>query len=374
MGSIGGRLVPLNSKDIRMEWERVEIRLRQGGADVKCWFNFRNEGKTRRVRVGFPQQVGEAALHRFRCLVDSKPVKVYHRINKAPEKELKSETDHAHPYFGWYWWWMDFPAGARKQVFHSYYAESTGFSTGDLLFEHALAGVVSSQSEKGNIYPKMLRVGYILRTGATWKGKIGRVLIEVDFSALPKAAISASPKGFHVKGKTIRWDLRNVEPETDVSLYYVPRAKVTVTPLAGDDLRLDASECLRNGQVYVPVSKLAQGFGYVQWDAARNQATLRKEDSEAVFRLGARAATVNGREIKLAAPCFLSRKGEFMAPLRVLCDGFGLSLTVKSLNDQRITGYSNYYLRIHCPKRDGGVRNPNAADARPTAPPDKSGR
>jgi hypothetical protein len=83
---------------------------------------------------------------------------------------------------------------------------------------------------------------YILKTGATWHGPIGRAQIVCDISSIKDCTpLIFSPSGGVRRGSTIRWDLHNLKPKEDIWVkWFYGYSKVRVNgkqvlPLIGDE-------------------------------------------------------------------------------------------------------------------------------------------
>jgi hypothetical protein len=316
IGGIGGRLVPLNSKHIRLVRERVQVKLDPQGGLVECLFVFRNEGPPARVKMGFPQILGQAPLERFRCTVDGRPVRVHHQLVK---KAGESETETVHPYQGWHWWWIQFGRHQTKTVINRYWAEASSDSLGNRWFD------------------------YVLKTGANWKGPIGQAEVEVDVGKMPASDLYAiKPAGFRRQGNKIRWTWRNFEPQQDLRIAWNPNPRLGVAAVVyeGKDLSLDlpAKRCLLQGWAYVPARRVAQALG-MQCDEEEATRTLAfhrgkvDDPRRAIFQVGslqARIRNLDGsEEIRLLPAPVFQFHGETMVPLRVLAEAlnWGLEFT-----------------------------------------------
>lgn len=131
-------------------WER------NGEAQVECTFILHNTGSKTTALVGFPAErlpsdVGDSdtTLYNFELYIDGEEKEFIVK----PGKEIQGFDE----YKRWYVWEMEFDQGAVKIVKNKYRVTISKSSTGSYWF------------------------AYILKTGATWKGKIGKALINVEF-------------------------------------------------------------------------------------------------------------------------------------------------------------------------------------------------
>ncbi len=192
MEGVGGVLKPMHGHpSVRMVSEEVHIKLPQDV--VEASFTFRNDGPPVTVLIGFPEQGkggGYTQFDHFRSTVDGHPLKVRRYVQQRPGEDGNYK----------YWWIkrVHFNRGQTRVVLNRY--EGGEFVTS--------AGVVG--------------FNYILRTGASWKGPIGRARILCDISGLrDDAPLHFSPSGYRRVGDTVIWDLRNFKPKQDIEIRWV---------------------------------------------------------------------------------------------------------------------------------------------------------
>lgn len=190
---------PTPSRDIRMVSESVTVRLSQQTARVTCLFVLANEGGSQRVRIGFPEEtfgdVSERGLIRwFRSYVNDRPVAV---------KRVVIEPVDSGGTFAWWIKEVAFARGETKRIRNEYEIQ---------LSENVLG---------------IRWFSYILRTGASWKGRIGRATVTVDLGPVDprtviglgtkprgpeEAEMRLTPAGATLSGRTLRWQFTNFEP------------------------------------------------------------------------------------------------------------------------------------------------------------------
>jgi len=174
VGGVGGDVYPLNSADIRMESETVQAIVYAQFAEYRVDFKFVNQGKAQTVTLGFPFLVtvsgddGNAPVA-FQAWQDGRPLAV--TIGKAA-----STDDLAQPNsMGYYLHQATFPPGATM-ITVSYLAEPT-VQAGDRFPELTPATFKTSAfAECASWYT------YLLHTGATWQGTIGKAVIRYQFA------------------------------------------------------------------------------------------------------------------------------------------------------------------------------------------------
>jgi hypothetical protein len=58
---------------------------------------------------------------------------------------------------------------------------------------------------------------YVLKTGASWKGTIGRARIVCDIAGLrARGPLQFQPAGGKIAGRKVVWEFRNFEPNKDI--------------------------------------------------------------------------------------------------------------------------------------------------------------
>lgn len=217
LGGTGMTVYPIYGTDVVMEEEIIDITVKDGRSYVNCQFFFHNTGEKTELLVGFPTQYPGwyesqedfdkekeedyyadshvTELHRFRTWVDGKQAKVTVKKGLKPEGNNTGEL-----YFPqWYTWTMTLEAGERVKVVNTYWAENS-------------YGGENWESSR-----------YILRSGATWKGPIGKVTVRMHMSELQR--IDASFRGPDYGGilpsyleddGTVVWKAENIKPTQDV--------------------------------------------------------------------------------------------------------------------------------------------------------------
>jgi hypothetical protein len=216
LGGTGMTVYPIFDTEVEMEKEVIDIVVKGGCSYVTCKFWFHNTGESTDLLVGFPTQYPGGyesqeeldetmedewynedhvtQLNWFRTWVDGERVRVTVKTGLEPEGNNADEL-----YFPqWYTWKMHFNAGERIKVVNKYW------------FVNSYGGENSEW------------FSYILRSGATWKGPIGKITIRVRLEDC-----SISDVWFHEMQPTyieedglIVWEAENIKPEQDVNVLY----------------------------------------------------------------------------------------------------------------------------------------------------------
>ncbi len=293
---VGGVIEPMKSHpSVELRSHRVMVTLTPSYADVECTFVLHNTGQATSVLIGFPESGGGVdvdptrGFERFRSYVDGKRVKV--RVINA-EKERDS-------YWRWYVKRVSFRAGQTRVVRNTYRMSLGLFGTGERFFE------------------------YVLTTGASWKGAIGRSEIVVRLVGLDEAIWwQIKPTGYRRERNRIVWRLSNYEPEENLYIAFLADYKVFVNEehqvfIPSEDVER------RAGAMLVDARTLARMLGaQIAWDNRTKRLTLRRGDQKIVMQVGSRWATVNGKRVQLpAAPSITRADGQepkVRAPLRAV--------------------------------------------------------
>jgi len=199
LGAVGYGVVRLDSDQVVMASESVQAETRGDQTWVTCIFQFQNSGAATEVLMGFPQGArvpgGSPELLDFRSYVDDEEVPVAFRPDVRREADREFE--------GWYAFSVPFAAGQTRQVGNTYHGRLTRHSNGERSFD------------------------YMLHTGASWHGPIGRGEIVVRWTSDRDVApdtISASPPPLTTGPHELRWRFLDLEPslEDDIRVAFRP--------------------------------------------------------------------------------------------------------------------------------------------------------
>ncbi|MHB9146319.1 MAG: hypothetical protein ACYC5Y_13410 [Symbiobacteriia bacterium] len=204
LGRSGETVVPLTDQEIRMADETVVLTLDEMRTLADLTFTFTNDGPARTILMGFP--VGKRSdmqdeadlgndleLHDFKAWVDGAPVEVKRETGGPSPGGSGSE------YAAWITWPVSFAAGETRVVRNTYWGSDSAWSNGDV------------------------RVGYILKTGAAWKGPIGHAVIRVRPNFLPVDPFRVYPTDYRWDGNDLVWEWRNFEPRADIEVAWNSR-------------------------------------------------------------------------------------------------------------------------------------------------------
>ena len=187
METVGGAVRLMKDHGgIRMVSEVVRARVSLDRVDVDCMFVMKNEGPTDTVLVGFPDGSTETYGHEhqledFRSWVDG--------VEATCDRVAGADSS--------YWWTkrVVFPRKAMLRIRNCYTVSPSWLPN---LAEPQPAG-------HGGF-------GYVLWTGASWKGTIGLAEIVATVDGIPLEWITGtSPEALRA-GRTFRWAFRDFEP------------------------------------------------------------------------------------------------------------------------------------------------------------------
>jgi hypothetical protein len=256
---IGGVIKPMeNHPSIVLRSHVVKVKITPEYADVDCTFVLHNTGKATSVLIGFPESGGgdivvpKMGFRYFRSYVDGKRVQV-----RVQEQRRESGPD---GYFRWYLKRVRFGAGQTRVIRNVYRAPLGAISTGHDFFD------------------------YILTTGASWKGKIGRSDIIVELSGLDHVVdLEIRPEGYRRVGNRIVWRLENYEPKENIFIMFFQHYRLYAD--IGESRIVSRDALIRpQGTLMIDADWFRSIRGVrVAWDGSQQRITIK--DSAVVARL-----------------------------------------------------------------------------------------
>lgn len=193
----------LQPTDIRLTYEKVTVDLTLDSSFVHCYFRLHNEGKARKIQIGYPNMsyYSNNDRHNFRY----NPINVSENGKKIdninfyiPDSiNLRNNDNNSKP---WYLWDTNFDENETRVIVVTYSLPQ---------------GIV-----KNNLYYKF---EYLLSTGAGWKGAIDTAEIMVNLKNFDSDLIlKTSPSNFTSTSNQIVWKLHNIEPTSmdDITISY----------------------------------------------------------------------------------------------------------------------------------------------------------
>ena len=171
---------------------------------VRCEFVFRNRtDKPLDVLMAFPAELvpqefqGEWTVRDFRAFQGETELPV--ALEPVSAGPSGGDPPYAQSYASWYTFTVPFAPGEERTVVNTYWVRNTYDSIGEAW------------------------VNYILKTGATWCGPIGKATVTVLLGPLgPQHVLNYYPGDwrFAPDGRSLVWQRENLEPTFDLSAYY----------------------------------------------------------------------------------------------------------------------------------------------------------
>jgi hypothetical protein len=225
---VGGAGNFSHSKHVRMVSERVEIKLEDKRSHFRAEFMFRNEGPATSVTMAFPEEnhgsPRKQVIDHFVSTVDGKSVPVHRKV--LP----RSAGIHYAEYVAAWLKEVPFARGQTRKVTVDYWAYN------------------------GDIGDYVQNV-YVLKTGASWKGKIDKAILVVDWSGLRGRSEPA-----------FTWDGGDERRDKDVDATMVGRMKAEIVLLNVEpvyDFHILWTNAFWNFEVN---GKTVEGTGYLERD------------------------------------------------------------------------------------------------------------
>ena len=208
---------------VRMASEEVSITLGEQRIQVDATFQMQNTGAAGPVRMGYPLGVFETELKDFAVFVDGaafSAVRTENTPDASAGAHLRPGTAPGGgrpggpaaesyrfqgPYRQWKVFDVPFGANERKTIRVTYSVEPAQLT----------------DAERG----ALLFYSYTLRTGATWKGKIGQATIRVRLEGVsPDRIVRTSPVGSQPAegGRVLTWTMKDFKPTDDIEIAYRP--------------------------------------------------------------------------------------------------------------------------------------------------------
>ncbi|MDP3024305.1 MAG: hypothetical protein Q8O10_02095 [candidate division Zixibacteria bacterium] len=184
--------------------ETVKVQKGEEEWEVNCIFILRNSGESSEVQIGFPdlterspgQETIQGTINNFKCFVDGKEIQTEHK------QGVRSPLDPELTYPFAYVWRTAFGKHQTHRIVNTY----------------SFKGMFSSDG--------LIWLRYVLKTGALWKGKIKKAILEFDLGEIdPRFVTSIRPSGFVIRKNKIRWTFSDFEPKEDIEITYYLRVQ-----------------------------------------------------------------------------------------------------------------------------------------------------
>lgn len=190
---------PVTQSDIAMESEEIIIKMvGYSEAEVSCRFDFKNYGDAQTVLIGFPARLDEEVtelspeeaitVREFTARDENGDLTV-NLVDTIPNPPL-SDVSHMAKYAKWYSFSVDFKKNGTKTLYHTYKVSFPHNSIGDIF------------------------AGYVLETGALWKGTIDHSTVVFDLGEHPIYSVTeVYPNNFfRIEGNKLIFERKNFKP------------------------------------------------------------------------------------------------------------------------------------------------------------------
>jgi hypothetical protein len=213
--------LPGTETAVRLDEEKVSLKVSPDRTRVDALFYFQNTGLAETLVVGFPAY---ARFHDFRVWADGAPVAV--RRATAGKGELRHGPLTKRGYRQWLVWTLSFPPGVRRTLRLTYWHKPL---KRDFTVEWPGGKRTSSACwngpEEGKILDRLTRysTGYVLTTGAGWRGTIRRAVVELRLEGMTNHVRNLAPsQGLTLLPHGARWEFLDFEPTLDIHISYNP--------------------------------------------------------------------------------------------------------------------------------------------------------
>jgi len=193
---------PLQENAVIMESEQITVDLSKNS--VECIFVFHNTGKSKSVYMGFPGKIYNDAdddltrdvnleLNNFKTFIGAKELSV------TRKKSIPNTA-----------------ADSGKLNYSEYFTFTVPFKADEKVTVRNTYNFTPTYDSSGNVFS-----GYVLKTGALWKGLIGSAKVTFKLGNIQPYQIEAlQPQGFRFEGGDLIWEQKNFEPDYDLVVDY----------------------------------------------------------------------------------------------------------------------------------------------------------
>jgi len=223
-GQQGRTVFPMQNTDIEMVSEDIVMintdtiteENRFGKWEVSCVYKFHNTGKACEILIGFPGKEYSYSEYNpppeitdFKAWIDGKEVQVSRMDGGKKPVRIDGKEDQVNS--------MD---GGKKRVrkdmqYTVFYTFKASFKENETkTIEHTF----SCNNRHGH-GKKYFRLGFVLRTGALWKGPIGKVNVTAK-RVFSESVNYAEPEGYKSGDYQVSWEMTDVKPDEDIALEY----------------------------------------------------------------------------------------------------------------------------------------------------------
>lgn len=193
---------PIQESDVIMESEVITVDLEN--KNVECIFVFHNTGLSKNIVMGFPGRINENVdseqtedvnleISNFKTYVNGKELPV------TQEETTQNNNE-----------------SSDKLNYSEYFTFSIPFNADEKIMVRNTYNFTPTYDSVENVYG-----GYVLQTGAMWKGPIGSAKVIFKLGNIQPYQIERlQPGGFKFEGNELVWARNDFEPKYDLNLVY----------------------------------------------------------------------------------------------------------------------------------------------------------
>jgi hypothetical protein len=308
----GGMMQIIGHPSVVMESAIINIRL--ATAEVECNYVMYNTGDAVDVTIGFPERahIG-SGFKDFKSYIDGDEVEV----KPLPAHEGES---------GFSRFWVKevhFEAGQRRNIRNTYIGGLGGSVGGKQWFT------------------------YDVDTAACWKGKIGYLKITVDLSNMNSdfRLTDIDPRNYELGNNKIVWRWEDVEPTSNINLYFYPyymrlyvdnaQCFLGLGP-SGGDYTSELFPSRASGVLTVGLSNMARMLelkNTISESGGKIQSTLVGQGKTASFEQDSDYFSIDGKRKKLGMSLY-RECDDLVVPLIPIAEAFGYLVRYKEDSDE----------------------------------------
>jgi len=209
---------PLQENDVIMESEEITVDLEKN--HVECIFVFHNTGKNKNLYMGFPGKMFDTMdngltndtnleLSHFKTFIKGKELPVTREKGVQQNNAENSDTlDTSNT--------SNTSNTSDTSQYSEFFTFTVPFEGDEMVTVRNTYDFVPTYDSIGNIF-----TGYVLKTGAMWKGPIGSAKVTFKLGKIkPYQIEDVKLGGFKFVGNDLVWERNNFEPNYDLSLSY----------------------------------------------------------------------------------------------------------------------------------------------------------
>ncbi len=262
LGRMPDGVFPIGEDDISMEEETVVVDLTKNTA--RCEFHFYNSGEDKTILMGFPGVLTDNSdhtgpvnltVHNFKAYIDGKQVaikKEKNTVRNDPEKPYDKFSE-------WFTFEVHLKAGKSVTVKNTY----SFYPTYDSM--------------------SFIYSGYVMRTGAAWKGNIGKAKVTFKLGDMkPYYITDLYPGKFRFAGNELIWENSDFEPTYDLNVTY-NESRIKNSKEYAENFGYSSEEIDKNVKQFKEADRLAEQKNEQELIKRYNEAIAARQNVLAVY-------------------------------------------------------------------------------------------